>query len=75
MKCSICKHGDTQPGVTTVLLERDGKVVVIRGVPAQICDNCGHAYTSSATTEHVFALAEEMLGTDEQVSVRHYRAA
>jgi len=29
MRCAICKHGDTQPGVTTVSLERDGKVLVI----------------------------------------------
>jgi YgiT-type zinc finger domain-containing protein len=61
--------------VTTVSLERDGKVLVIRGVPAMICDNCGQSYTSSAITEQVFELAEEMLRTGEAVSVRSYIAA
>jgi len=40
-----------------------------------ICDNCGQSYTSSAITEQVFELAEEMLRTGEEVSVRSYMAA
>jgi len=61
--------------VTTVSLEREGQVVVIRGVPAEVCDNCGQSYTSSAITEQVFELAEEMLRTGDEVSVRRYMAA
>ena len=32
MKCPICKHGETKPGLSTVTLERDGMAVVFRGV-------------------------------------------
>ncbi len=30
MKCTICKTDHTHPGVTTVTLQRDNTVVVIR---------------------------------------------
>lgn len=39
MKCVICKHGETRPGKTTVTLERGGATIVVKGVPAWICDN------------------------------------
>lgn len=44
MKCVICKHGETRPGMTTVTLERGGATLVVKGVPARICGNCGEAY-------------------------------
>ena len=37
MQCTICKTGQTHPGTTTVTLQRDNTVVVIRDVPAEIC--------------------------------------
>ena len=44
MRCLICKRSSTEPGTTTVTLERDGLIMVITGVPAQICEICGEAY-------------------------------
>jgi YgiT-type zinc finger domain-containing protein len=39
MKCVICKHGELKPGITSVLFEKNGTTVVIKSVPADICDN------------------------------------
>ena len=47
MKCTICKTGHTHPGVTTVTLQRDNTVVIIRDVPAEICEDCGEYYLSA----------------------------
>ena len=46
MRCVICKHGETQPGLVTVTLERDESIVIIKRVPAEVCDNCGEYYLS-----------------------------
>jgi YgiT-type zinc finger domain-containing protein len=51
MKCVICKKGETSDGTTTVTLERDKAVLVIRGVSAQVCRNCGDAYIGEAITD------------------------
>lgn len=45
MICATCKTGETQPGTATVTLKRDGPTVVIKGVPARLCKNCGEEYT------------------------------
>ena len=44
MKCRFCQEGETEPGTTTVTLNKDGTVFVLRNVPAQVCQNCGEAY-------------------------------
>ena len=44
MKCIICKHGETKTGTATVTLTRDQLTLVVKGVPAQVCDNCGEEY-------------------------------
>ena len=74
MTCSICRNGETSPGVTTVTMERDGRIVVIREVPAELCGNCGQSFTNVSTTERVFTLAEALLDGGADVSVRGYAA-
>ena len=59
MRCDICKQGETQPGHTTVTLERDRAVLVFRNVPAEVCANCGEAYVSEDVTAQLLEEAEE----------------
>jgi YgiT-type zinc finger domain-containing protein len=72
MKCAICKHGETRPGKTTVTLERGGTTLVIKGVPARICDNCGEAYVDEQITRELMASAQEALRAGVQVDVREF---
>ncbi|MEK7838207.1 MAG: YgiT-type zinc finger protein, partial [candidate division NC10 bacterium] len=37
----ICKFGETRPGTATITLSRDGTTLVVKGVPASVCANCG----------------------------------
>ena len=48
MRCVICKEGDTAPGTVTVTLQRGDTVVIIRDVPAAVCQNCGKYYLDEA---------------------------
>ncbi len=75
MKCLICKHGETGPGMTTVMLERDETIVVLKNVPAEVCQTCGEAYLDAATTRHLVHLVEEAVRVSVQVDVRSYVAA
>jgi YgiT-type zinc finger domain-containing protein len=74
MKCVICKHGETQPGKTTVTLERGGATLVVKGVPARICDNCGEAYVDEEITRQLLGTTEEALKAGVQVDVRKFAA-
>ena len=70
MRCVICKQGETQPGHTTVTLERERTVLVFRNVPAEVCANCGEAYVSEEVTAQLLEEAEEAVQARVQVNVR-----
>jgi YgiT-type zinc finger domain-containing protein len=71
----ICKNGQTQPGTTTVTLERGDTTLVFKAVPAQVCETCGEAYVDDMTTEQLLADAEAAVRAGVQVEVRAFVAA
>ena len=75
MMCPICRHGETQPGTTTVTLERGALTFVAKNVPAMVCANCGEEYLDSSTGEQVLRMAEEAAASGVRVDVRAFRAA
>ena len=75
MKCVICKQGETRPGKATVTLERSGTTLVIKGVPANVCANCGEEYVDEEITARLLDTAEEAAKKGVQVDVREYVAA
>jgi YgiT-type zinc finger domain-containing protein len=75
MKCIICKNGETKPGNATVTLEREGTTLVIKGVPADVCANCGEEYVDERITARLLKTAEEAVRSGVEVEVREYIAA
>lgn len=69
MECPICKHGETYSGNTTVSLNRDNTIIIIKDVPADICNNCGEYFLSESITEYVLNKAEKasLQGTEIEV--------
>jgi YgiT-type zinc finger domain-containing protein len=74
MKCVVCRHGETHEGRTTVTLEKDGGALVIRKVPAEVCENCGEAYISAEVTRSLLKSARETLRAGVELDVREYAA-
>ncbi|MBM4031926.1 MAG: type II toxin-antitoxin system MqsA family antitoxin [Planctomycetes bacterium] len=74
MTCLICKHGETHPGKVTVTLQRRRSTVIIKGVPGDVCENCGEYYLSDAVTERVLSVAEEAVAKDAEVEIVRYSA-
>jgi YgiT-type zinc finger domain-containing protein len=75
MTCVICKHGKTQPGTTRIAVERGATVLVVRGVPAQVCDTCGEAYLSGEAVDRLHEMLAIAAQGGVQVEVREYVAA
>ncbi len=74
MRCVFCKQGDARPGEATVTLQRGETVVVVKGVPADICENCGEYYLSAAVSEKVMAKAEAAVENGAEVEILRYAA-
>ncbi|MDI1449548.1 type II toxin-antitoxin system MqsA family antitoxin [Polyangium sp. 6x1] len=75
MRCIVCKHGETAPGTVTVSVERAGTVVVVRDVPADVCQTCGEEYLTAQVVEQLESLVDKALGAGMDVAVRRYEAA
>ncbi|MGH2702333.1 MAG: type II toxin-antitoxin system MqsA family antitoxin [Actinomycetota bacterium] len=74
MRCVICKQGETVPGTATVTLNREGTTIVVKGVPARVCENCGEEYVDERVTESLLRFAEEAAERGVEVDVRQYVA-
>ena len=74
MKCVICKHGQTQSGLVTVTLERDESSVIIKRVPAEVCNNCGEYYLSDLMTQQVLQRAQVATNNGAEIEVIRYAA-
>jgi YgiT-type zinc finger domain-containing protein len=75
MKCVICKEGQTKEGQTSLTLEREGLLFVIRHVPAQVCSNCGEAYLDVHVTQVVLEMANKASQEGIQFEVCQYKVA
>lgn len=75
MKCVICNLGRTRPGTTTMTLERENSTLVVKQVPAQVCDNCGEAWLEEDTVARLEALLETMVSNGMEVALQRYAVA
>jgi len=73
MKCTICKHGETIEGFTSVTLEKDGSTIVFKQVPALVCDNCGEKYIMDEVTNEILSQAKEIVKSGVEVDIRSYQ--
>lgn len=69
------KRGRTQLGATTAALERDHLTLVVKSVPARICDNCGEAYLDDEIASGLLRQAEDVARAGVQVEIREFVAA
>jgi YgiT-type zinc finger domain-containing protein len=74
MKCTICKASETIRGTVTVTLERESVTLIIKDVPAQICNNCGEEYVDEKISAKLLLLAEEAVKAGVQVDIRKFVA-
>jgi YgiT-type zinc finger domain-containing protein len=74
MNCPVCKVGRSKPGFTVVTLNRGEATIVIKGVPAEVCDSCGEYSLSADIAARVYAMAEESIKNGAEVDVRRYVA-
>jgi YgiT-type zinc finger domain-containing protein len=57
-RCSFCK-GKLQKGNTEFMAHAAGEVIVIRDVPAFVCEQCGEAYYTATTSRKIDAVMRD----------------
>lgn len=74
MKCALCKHGETNFGKVIVSLHRGDSIIILKDVPADVCENCGEYYLSEAIAAQVLRRAEEEVSKGSEVQIMRFAA-
>ncbi len=59
---------------TTITLEKNGTTLVIKNVPAEICDNCGERYMNEQVTGQLLREARQAVEKGIELEVRSFAA-
>jgi YgiT-type zinc finger domain-containing protein len=70
--CPTC-GGELQPSLATIpfILEPDA-VIVIKGVPAEICTDCHEPFVAGQATDRVASLLRQLKALRSEISVVAY---
>ena len=75
MTCPICRNGELADSTADQTLSHEGTTLVVKSVPAEVCDNCGEAFFSADVTQRLLDLARAAAADGVVVDVRTYVAA
>jgi YgiT-type zinc finger domain-containing protein len=66
--CSFC-GGKVEEKVVTVDYRWAGELIIIKGVPAGVCNQCGEQYLRGEIAEHMEQLAKRKTPIAEEIKV------
>ncbi|MHB8683812.1 MAG: type II toxin-antitoxin system MqsA family antitoxin [Dehalococcoidia bacterium] len=75
MRCVVCKRGEPRAGSTTVTIVRETLTLVVKNVPALICESCGDEYFDEEVLAALEVIAERSEESGVEVVIREYHAA
>lgn len=73
MTCPICGAGSLRAGSTVFAADVDGTLVVVRDVPASVCDVCGETYIDESVSNELEATISDSRGRGTESLIRHYQ--
>ncbi len=71
--CNLQKRLN-ETGKTTVTLQCGETTVVVKDVPAQVCDNCGEYYLSKEITGKLLKRADQVVKAGAEVEIVRFAA-
>ena len=75
MKCFVCRFGEIEPGTTTFNLNLKSMTLVVKEVPAEVCDSCGEGYFDSSVSERLDEIVNQAEECGVEFMVRKYTPA
>ena len=75
MKCFVCRFGEIAPGTTTFSLNLKSMALVVKEVPAEVCDSCGEGYFDQSVSERLDEIVNQAEESGVEFMVRKYTPA
>lgn len=72
MECFKCRGNLTEKKVNYVVnLEKT--IIIIKGVPAKVCNQCGEQYFDDETTENIEKIVNQLKELETEVTIVNYK--
>lgn len=74
MRCPACKS-EMEDGLTELVFKRNRSVIVIEGIPAVVCKQCGEASIDLNSSQTAYELAEREMKRGVSLEFCKFKAA
>ncbi len=58
-RCALCS-GQLKPGKITQVYELSKQLIIVRYIPARVCQDCGEGYMNAATVDQLGTIVADM---------------
>ena len=72
MKCFMCK-GETSKKLVNYLVDIDNNIIIIKEVPANVCNQCGERYFDNDVMKNLEKIIDEVKKVSMEISIVNYR--
>ncbi len=71
MNCFMCK-GTLEKKKVNYIVDLGETIIIIKGVPAKVCEQCGEQYFDDKTSENIEAIVNQLKRLPMEVSIVNY---
>ena len=72
MNCFMCK-GNLEEKKVNYVVDLDNTIIIIKGVPAKVCTQCGEQYFDDETAENIEKIVNQLKQLATEVTIVNYK--
>ena len=72
MNCFKC-NGEVISKNVNYMVDLENTIIIIKGVPAKVCTNCGEQYFSDEISENIEKIVKQLKDLSAEVTVINYK--
>ena len=71
MDCFMCK-GEVIEKKVNYMVDLENTIIIIKGVPAKVCTQCGEQYFDDKTSENIESIVNKMKDLSTEITIINY---
>lgn len=72
MECFVCK-GDLEEKKVNYVVDLEGTIIIIKGVPAKVCMQCSEQYFDDETAQNIEKIVNQLKQLSTEVTIVNYK--
>lgn len=72
MNCFMCK-GNLEKKTVNYVVDLENTIIIIKGVPAKVCTQCGEQYFDDETAENIEKIVNQLKQLATEVTIVNYK--